>query len=236
MPSYTDRILSHSTAGHAARLRQTAYGCCERVPRDSDHMPIYASWELSAPIAEQPERPMVTRALTLTLLELGVSVRAPLPPRGRLEILSRSPIYVTACDARSGRGTSRGIAPASDPPSWESNGSCSEVVLASPTRGTTHPTLEARWEPPQLPGVRMAGTSVAALRETALLLVVRDADLLEEAAQDVLGVGALPLLGLAVPGHPMPFRVPLTFGGCLCGQLEGRLVLSEALDDDRGAV
>ena len=82
----------------------------------------------------------------------------------------------------------------------------------------------------------MAGTSVAALRETALLLVVRDADLLEEAAQDVLGVGALPLLGLAVPGHPMPFRVPLTFGGCLCGQLEGRLVLSEALDDDRGAV
>ena len=236
VPSYTDRILSHSTAGHAARLRQTAYGCCERVPRDSDHMPIYASWELSAPIAEQPERPMVTRALTLTLIELGVSVRAPLPPRGRLEILSRSPIYVTACDARSGRRTSRGIAPASDPPSWESNGSCSEVVLASPTRGTTHPTLEARWEPPQLPGVRMAGTSVAALRETALLLVVRDADLLEEAAQDVLGVGALPLLGLAVPGHPMPFRVPLTFGGCLCGQLEGRLVLSEALDDDRGAV
>ena len=48
MPSYCDRVLFHSAAEHAPRLRQVSYASCDSL-LSSDHAAVKATFDLDVP-------------------------------------------------------------------------------------------------------------------------------------------------------------------------------------------
>jgi len=225
VPSYCDRVLWHSAAEHAGRLRQASYASCDTL-LSSDHAAVMATFDLGVP-SPLALPPLVGTAgtaaappLRLRLTELAV--RGVDPTASQLAAGQRAAaaaaaqgarLYVTLC------GTHLGAAHAPDAP-------CSDAVAARP-EGQPR-ALHATWAEAQLPcaPVQSVGSDVAAVKEQLLVVLLRDLDLL--GGDDLLGVATVPLLQLRGLDVPMRFRVPLLHATRLCGELEGSLVLSRS--------
>ena len=87
MPSYCDRVLFHSAAEHAPRLRQVSYASCDSL-LSSDHAAVKATFDLDVPsplalppllAGEARELPLV-KALLMRLQKEGL-VRYSRPSR-----------------------------------------------------------------------------------------------------------------------------------------------------------
>jgi len=226
MPSYCDRILSYSAAGHDRQLALLSYASSDNL-RSSDHAPVAAAYALTVADAHVPtgilSPPVGGTALgpshTWRLQLVGLSARLASPPSAAS---AGSPLLPSSSGALSLFASACG-------PLFGRQAPCSAVVATERAAGAASGDA-AWWRDDQLSAVTLSAgpCPLAALRDALLVVVLRDAELYGE--DDIVATATVSLLGLpaaaTADAATLAFRADLIHATERVGELRGALALA----------
>ena len=226
MPSYCDRILSYSAAGHDRQLALLSYASSDTL-RSSDHAPVAAAYALTVADAHVPtgilSPPVGGAALgpshTWRLQLVGLSARLASPPSAAS---AGSPLLPSSSGALSLFASACG-------PLFGRQAPCSAVVATERAAGAASGDA-AWWRDDQLSAVTLSAgpCPLAALRDALLVIVLRDAELYGE--DDIVATATVTLLGLpaaaTADAATLAFRADLIHATERVGEVRGALALA----------
>ena len=208
VPSYCDRILTHSLPNLASR--QTGY-FCNLLYTASDHAPVIATYQIGTRSLCVPVRSVAAD----TLLESSLQVRLPIV-QARIKSVSQDRFYLKFFSVLfegipCSKPAPRLLAEYSD----DLGGFPDEASLAkcdiSFWAGSDLPVLE-----PILPNRSyLANENV-------------HVQVLAHGSEECYGQGIITLREIANADEPYPFRLLLTLGDEVCGEIRGRACLSRS--------